>query len=87
MSTAARRSTTTRGFRLALPSSFADLLIIACDDAGEVLSNRLEAEIVNSPLGDKHDVYRPGKEVWLGAKGLSDQALDTVSLNGPAYFA
>lgn len=57
------------------------------DDSGKVVSDRVKAEIVDSPLGDDHDVDRPGEELWLGTKGLTHPPLDTVSVNGAADFS
>ena len=61
--------------------------MVARDDPGEVVSNRLEAEIFDSPLGDDHDVDGPGEQRRLGAIGLADPTLDAVSVNSAADFA
>ena len=65
----------------------ADLFVVVSDDLGEVVSNRREAEIFDSSLGDDHDVDGPGEERRLRAIGLANPTLDAVSVNGAADLA
>jgi len=80
-------STLTRALRAPLTTSLVVALVAAVessDDSGEVGCDRVEAEIVNSPLGDDHDVNGSFEELWLRAVRLSDPPLDAVSMDGVA---
>ena len=54
----------------------------ALDDSREVVCDRVETEIVDSPLGDDHDVYGALEELGLGPECFPDPPLDAVSLDG-----
>ena len=56
------------------------------DDAMEVVSDRIEAEIFDSSLGNDDDVYRSREEPGLGAEGLSNPPLDFVSADSVAHL-
>jgi hypothetical protein len=59
----------------------------SADNPCEVVSNRVEAEIFDSPLGDDHDVDGLLEEVGLRTVRLTNPSLDTVSVDGAADLA